>query len=487
MIKNERQYRITRAQADLFEQALQQLREQPTQNGEMHPLLRQAQEDALRSQLADLTAELEEYDALRSGNFPVMELASFELVPKALIRARIASGLSQRELAMRLGLREQQIQHYEATEYGSASLSRVKEVINALGVRVPTEGLATGSKASLKTMLKRLAQIGLDSNFVFTKLLPRQLVAHLQQQNATQEDVDNLTLQAASIIARIFKLDVSDIFGASKLQLDPAAAGGPLFKITAKTDERRLTAYTIYAHYLALLLLEATAELPKQPLPTDAAQVRDAVISTYGIMTLENALRYVWSLGVPVLPLSDPSAFHGACWRASGRNVIVLKQKTRSEARWIFDLFHELYHVTQNPDQDQLTVIEVGETSKERRESSEERAASEFAGDIILDGRTEELAVMCVHAANRDIRRLKVVVPQVANREKVRVDALANYMAFRLSIDGHNWWPTASALQDENAYPWQTARDVLLEHIDFGRLNDVDCNLLQQALSNIEV
>jgi transcriptional regulator with XRE-family HTH domain len=47
--------------------------------------------------------------------------------------------MSQRELAERLGLKEQQIQRYEATEYRSASWSRVSEVIQALGLRVEDE------------------------------------------------------------------------------------------------------------------------------------------------------------------------------------------------------------------------------------------------------------------------------------------------------------------------------------------------------------
>jgi len=488
MIKNERQYRITKSQAEKFEDALRQLQEQSSSDSELHPLLLRAQEDALRSQLADLIAELEEYDALRAGNIPVLDLAAFEQLPKALIRARIAAGISQRELALRLGLKEQQIQHYEATEYASASLNRIKEVINALGVRVRNEDLAVGSTASLNKMLRRLAQVGLDSEFVHSKLLPRTLVARLRATSQTEaEGSDTLTLQAASIIGRIFNLDVADMFGSSKLRLDPAAAGSPMFKVAANTDERRLTAYTIYAHYLALLLLEATADLPTQPIPTDAAQVRDAIISTYGAITLENTLRYVWSLGVPVLPLNDPSAFHGACWRVSGRNVIAVKQKTKSEARWIHDLLHEVDHAGKNPGQDHLAVIEASETAKERRDSPEERAASEFAGAVVLDGRANELAFMCADAAGKDIRRLKSVVPQVAKREGVRVDALANYMAFRLSLDGHNWWPTANTLQEEHANPWRTARDVLLEYVDFGRLNEVDCNLLQQALSDIEV
>ena len=44
--------------------------------------------------------------------------------------------MSQKDLASRLGLKEQQIQQYEASEYASASLARVTAVIRALGLSV---------------------------------------------------------------------------------------------------------------------------------------------------------------------------------------------------------------------------------------------------------------------------------------------------------------------------------------------------------------
>ncbi len=54
MIKNERQYRITRPQADRFSQTLDSLRHRPSGTVAVHPLIAKAQEEALRSQLADL-------------------------------------------------------------------------------------------------------------------------------------------------------------------------------------------------------------------------------------------------------------------------------------------------------------------------------------------------------------------------------------------------------------------------------------------------
>ena len=129
MIKNERQYRITRVQADGLSRTLESLRQGA---GGVHPLIAKAREDALRSQIEDLQGELRDYESLLSGGFRSDDLQAVAGFPAMLIRARIAQGLSQRDLAERLGLKEQQIQRYEATDYASASLTRLREVAGAL-------------------------------------------------------------------------------------------------------------------------------------------------------------------------------------------------------------------------------------------------------------------------------------------------------------------------------------------------------------------
>lgn len=138
MIKNDRQYRITKAQSHKLQEALAQSKKRGNKS-KVHPLLRKAQVDAVRSQLADLRGEIKQYEGLRSGKRTVLDFQSFDDLPRTLIQARIARGLSQRDLADRLGLKEQQIQRYEATEYSSASLARVCEVAHALGLKVKAE------------------------------------------------------------------------------------------------------------------------------------------------------------------------------------------------------------------------------------------------------------------------------------------------------------------------------------------------------------
>ena len=132
MIKNERQYRIAKAQAAKFEEALKSFVIESRKDHTTHPRLIKAQKDAMQSQLKSLRTELAEYEDLESGNIPAPDLEYISVVPRDLIRARIASGLSQKELAERLGMPEQQIQRYEAKEYESVSLARISEVAKVL-------------------------------------------------------------------------------------------------------------------------------------------------------------------------------------------------------------------------------------------------------------------------------------------------------------------------------------------------------------------
>jgi ribosome-binding protein aMBF1 (putative translation factor) len=138
MIKNERQYRITQTRAEEFRQTIAQLDGQ-RKTSTLHRKLQQAQIDAHRSQLETLERELREYEELRSGRHTLLTYASFDELPKALVQARIARGWTQKQLAERLGLDEQKIQDYEATDYQRASLARIAEVVRALNIEIREE------------------------------------------------------------------------------------------------------------------------------------------------------------------------------------------------------------------------------------------------------------------------------------------------------------------------------------------------------------
>lgn len=133
MIKNERQYRITRARADEIRNTIGELQRAPRPEG-LQPEMRELQLDALRGTLGDFEAELAEYDSLHDAT--LIEATGIEQLPTALIRARIACGLTQRQLAERIGLQEQAIQRYESTDYSGVSFARLVEIAAALDLSV---------------------------------------------------------------------------------------------------------------------------------------------------------------------------------------------------------------------------------------------------------------------------------------------------------------------------------------------------------------
>jgi ribosome-binding protein aMBF1 (putative translation factor) len=136
VIKNEKQYRITKAQVRRFQDAIAELAGQ-ARPSTISPRLWEAQRQAALSQMEELREQVEAYEQLNTGRSKDVVLEAVADLPKALIRARIAAGMTQEGLARRLGVKAQQVQRYEATEYESASFARILKVVQALGLSMP--------------------------------------------------------------------------------------------------------------------------------------------------------------------------------------------------------------------------------------------------------------------------------------------------------------------------------------------------------------
>lgn len=133
MITNERQYAITKAQAARFKESLATA---DAPDKKLHPKVRKAMQEGLQSQLQDLETEINEFEKLRDGKIKTIVVNSIVDIAVALIQARIARNWTQKQLAEKLGLPEQQIQRYESSRYKGVALERLQEVADALGVRV---------------------------------------------------------------------------------------------------------------------------------------------------------------------------------------------------------------------------------------------------------------------------------------------------------------------------------------------------------------
>lgn len=484
MITNERQYRITRSKANRFLRAIEEFDAAERERSGVHPRLVQAEREGIESQLADLREELAEYERLQSTDVSVISVVSIDELADGLIKARIAGGLSQRGLAERLGLKEQQIQRYEAERYASASYKRLCQVAHALGVRIENNILLPVVPDSFDGLLAKVSQVGLSREFVVGRLLSTADAAVADGEVPDKRNDDRLTDRAAAVLERVFGWTRDNILGAQALSAAWTATGAARFKMPKGRRESAARLFATYANYLAVVAIRGMVDVPKEAIPTNPGEMRKRILARgEGTDDLRAVLHTVWDLGVVVLPLKGKGTFHGACWRHEGRNAIVLKQTSKHEARWIFDLLHELFHAAQRPEEQVFELVEADATSSERRESDEEIAASQYAGDVMLDCKADALAQSCVALARNRVQRLKGVVGGVAKEGDVSVGALANYMAFRLSWEGFNWWGAAANLQRNDSDPWKIARDVFVERHPYRIEDEIDRALLDRALN----
>ena len=139
MIANERQYRITKAKLKEFENTLAELKALSIPEDINEKLDLELDIGALSSQIEEFKEDLSEYDQLHQNTIDRLDLITFETLPQALVKARIARGLTQEKLAERLNVKPQQVQRDEATLYAGASFSKLLAVQKALNVEFKGE------------------------------------------------------------------------------------------------------------------------------------------------------------------------------------------------------------------------------------------------------------------------------------------------------------------------------------------------------------
>lgn len=136
MIKNERQYRITKAKLSEFQAALVELKTLPEPTEINDKFDYQLDLDTLSSQIEEFEEEIAEYESLQRGTVEQLILESFDQLPQALIKARIVRGLTQEKLADILEVKPQQVQRDEANLYAGASFSKLLAIQKALHLEI---------------------------------------------------------------------------------------------------------------------------------------------------------------------------------------------------------------------------------------------------------------------------------------------------------------------------------------------------------------
>ena len=466
MIRNEREYAVTKSWVKKFEAAAAKIGDELADGTNK---ILEAERTGLQSRADEMKIDIAEYEALKSGTAPPADVGNLEELPDALIKARIALGMTQRELAKRMGIREQQIQRYEQTGYESASYARLLEVHAALS---PGAGAATGPGTGCGDVpdgahvMSRIGVAGLKRRFVDDCIVggPRSGSAPARER------------KLLSRLRRIYGWTPERLLGSAPLVMGPARAK---FKLPAGADHAVVHAHAVYAGHVAGILAEAARGARRHPPRDDPYMLRaDILDGGEGAITLPLLVEHAWDAGIAVAHL-PPLSFHAAYFGGEGAGVAMLSRGVATESRLMFDLAHEMCHAARGRDS-----IDADEHDT----SAEESEANKFAHAVLVGPHADRMFKACMDmcasgADTWDLALLRQAVLAVAREEGARADSLANYVAHRLADESIcNWWGTAQNLQEKMPGWRDIVTSAVLARADLSCLSDSDFALLSDVM-----
>ena len=372
MITNDRQYRISRTQLKKLGDAVEAFDIEESEHRLKSPILAKAEVDALMSEVDNLESQVREYENLKSGLVTEFRADSMKELPTVLIKARIANGMSQRNLAEALGIKEQQIQRYESDNYASASLHRLTEVADALRLNV-------SEIAELNTPLTR-EEVVEQSKIDWHRFPLREMY-----RRGRFEDF-NESLDAALTCGREL---LEEFLKNAMPRRQPA-----LFRGRARAGSQ-MDKYALLAWECRVLMVAKQQELE--------GTYTSGVITEDWLRTLakesafedgpRRARKYLSRSGIPLVvePHLPKTHLDGAALLLpDGSPVIGLTLRYDRLDNFWFVLFHELAHIAKHLRKGRIEVI-FDDLDSDRDTLEDE--ADEFAGAMLISPDTWETAL----------------------------------------------------------------------------------------------
>lgn len=391
--------------------------------------------------------------------------------------------IKSNDLASRAGVTPQTISRIEKG-HTDVSFGTLRKILASMGYTLRDLAeleLVRKGELSLIDLIKKMTTLGIGSS-VFKKIVPDELMRRVTDTKSPLPVL--LATEIFSYLNRVFKLENEGGFYSDNLVLSTLPFDSAYYKTPKRGNISQLRAYSHYAYYLAKLVSNVHTVEPKFEYPGDIEEFKRIFSENYREINLESVLKCVWDFGISVIPLNDSGLFHGASWNISNKHVIVLKQKSKSHARWIFDLLHELYHVFAHLEDSGTSVIEINEMDPfDNNDSLEEREANTFANQVILGPNSDKYLREVLEGANYQIELFKRMVIEVSRRHSINPEFLANNLAFRLQNQHTNWWGTANSFEAHHESPFSIAARILKERILIDSLQTTDKNILTSALN----
>lgn len=132
MIKNEKQYKITKKKLQEINAEIDRIKNDKVINPLRAELLLASLLHARKLFEGDLSL----YESLRKTNKATLKERVIAELPSIITEYKIISGLTQKEFSEKLGLKEQQLQRYEADDFKSVTFKNLLRFLDAIGLEI---------------------------------------------------------------------------------------------------------------------------------------------------------------------------------------------------------------------------------------------------------------------------------------------------------------------------------------------------------------
>ena len=312
----------------------------------------------MKAERERLTQAVEAYEVAKETQKPTALKALVNQEPGLmLIVARIANGYSQKDLAWRLGVKEQQVQRWEAERYGQISLKNYNRVAALLGVRLTADmpdqpafrGLDKVIDGVSKSEIKKILKHGRENGWFaedFTEAELRRYIA----ENRIDFGSPGLLRTGLNVVDH-----TEDVM---------------LHAWRARVTARAREAFASVEDVHEPLELKWMPGLVRLSNDTRGPLRAVEVLADRGIVLI-------------VEPQVPGLKIDGAAFIVDGRPVIGMTVRTDTVDNFWFTLMHELAHVTLHFS----TGLAVGfydQTDQETSVDEQEEEANRFASNLLI-------------------------------------------------------------------------------------------------------
>lgn len=149
MIKNEKQYKISKKLLSELDEKIYN-----AQKGVKGDEKKQVIVNSLARLKKQVAEELLNYETLKNGKTSKLKERNISQLPTLITEYKIANNLTQKDLSKKLGLKEQQLQRYEAEGFKTVSFQNLVKFLDLMKLNLTIKATPLKKRTAKKSTLQ---------------------------------------------------------------------------------------------------------------------------------------------------------------------------------------------------------------------------------------------------------------------------------------------------------------------------------------------